>query len=166
MSAPQCPPLLKVQVCLYVCSFGGCQPSQAFATTKIPLVVLLWTPVLWSDSGTVLRRRCTSDSAPLPAVALTHILRVLAPFVEPQQVKPICVAHQWKVPLLLEFVPKEAGLLGMNVNRGQKICIRLRPASDEGELSCCGALFFSPPTGLPIYPDSFPASSPIFFFSL
>ncbi|CAM9143405.1 unnamed protein product, partial [Scytosiphon promiscuus] len=48
------------------------------------------------------------------------------------QVKPICVAHEWKVPLLVEFVPKDAGLLGMNVNRGQKICIRLRPASDEG----------------------------------
>ncbi|CAM9730353.1 unnamed protein product, partial [Ectocarpus sp. 13 AM-2016] len=48
------------------------------------------------------------------------------------QVKPICVAHKWKVVLLLEFIPNNPGLLGLNVNRGQKICIRLRPPSDEG----------------------------------
>ncbi|CAN0098462.1 unnamed protein product, partial [Ectocarpus fasciculatus] len=35
----------------------------------------------------------------------------------------------WKVVLLLEFIPNNPGLLGLNVNRGQKICIRLRPPS-------------------------------------
>ena len=49
------------------------------------------------------------------------------------QVKPICVAHKWNVQTLEEFVPPNAGLLGMNVNR-KKIFIRLRPASDVGEL--------------------------------
>ena len=46
--------------------------------------------------------------------------------------KPICVAHKWNVQMLEEFVPPNAGLLGMNVNR-KKIFIRLRPASDLGE---------------------------------
>lgn len=35
--------------------------------------------------------------------------------------------------MMEEFVPQNAGLLGVNINRGQKIRIRLRPPSDEGE---------------------------------
>ncbi|CAN0481537.1 unnamed protein product, partial [Laminaria digitata] len=46
-----------------------------------------------------------------------------------RQVHPICAAHKWNVQMLEEFVPPNAGLLGMNVNRN-KIFIRLRPASD------------------------------------
>lgn len=49
------------------------------------------------------------------------------------QVHPICVAHKWKVQVLEEFLPAEAGLLGVNMNRGMKIRIRLRPSSDEGQ---------------------------------
>lgn len=59
----------------------------------------------------------------LPLVRLTAI---------GAQVKPICVAHQWQVKVLEEFVPPNPDLLGMNVNRS-KILIRLRPASDVGE---------------------------------
>lgn len=43
------------------------------------------------------------------------------------------MAHKWKVLMLEEFVPSDAGLLGVNMNRGMKIRIRLRPSSDEGE---------------------------------
>lgn len=39
--------------------------------------------------------------------------------------------RKWKVPLLTEFMPKQDGLLGMNVNRGSKIMIRLRDAHNS-----------------------------------
>ena len=44
------------------------------------------------------------------------------------QVQPIMRAHGWRVASLQEFFPKNGGLLGMNVNRGGKILVRLRPA--------------------------------------
>ena len=40
----------------------------------------------------------------------------------------IMARRSWVVKKLEEFNPKSAGLLGMNVNRGAKIMIRLRPA--------------------------------------
>ncbi|GAA5977631.1 hypothetical protein JCM5350_002300 [Sporobolomyces pararoseus] len=46
------------------------------------------------------------------------------------KVKPIMKAHGWVLPVLAEFFPKNPNLLGININRGQKICIRLRPAHD------------------------------------
>lgn len=42
------------------------------------------------------------------------------------QVTPICKARSWKIGLLKEMCPPNASLLGMNVNRGMKILIRLR----------------------------------------
>jgi hypothetical protein len=42
-------------------------------------------------------------------------------------VAPIMRRHQWQLPELLEFFPDNPNLLGMNVNRGRKILIRLRP---------------------------------------
>jgi len=42
-------------------------------------------------------------------------------------VKPIMKSHSWKVGVLAEFVPSDASLLGMNMNRGTKIFLRLRP---------------------------------------
>lgn len=41
-------------------------------------------------------------------------------------VKPIMRKRGWKVQILAEFLPPEANLLGLNINRGHKICIRLR----------------------------------------
>lgn len=38
----------------------------------------------------------------------------------------LLVRRKWSVQLLTEFLPKGAGLLGLNVNRGTKIMIRLR----------------------------------------
>lgn len=38
----------------------------------------------------------------------------------------LLIRKKWKVPLLTEFLPKNPGLLGLNVNRGAKIMIRLR----------------------------------------
>lgn len=41
-------------------------------------------------------------------------------------VKPIMRKRGWKVQILAEFLPPEPNLLGLNINRGYKICIRLR----------------------------------------
>ncbi|GAA5839321.1 hypothetical protein JCM3766R1_004799 [Sporobolomyces carnicolor] len=46
------------------------------------------------------------------------------------KVKPIMKAHGWVLPVLAEFFPKNPNLLGININRGKKICLRLRPAHD------------------------------------
>ncbi|TPX62068.1 hypothetical protein PhCBS80983_g00618 [Powellomyces hirtus] len=44
------------------------------------------------------------------------------------QVKPIMRARGWKVPMVREFFPSDPRLLGLNINRGREIRIRLRPA--------------------------------------
>nr|POE49540.1 dna-dependent metalloprotease wss1 [Quercus suber] len=41
-------------------------------------------------------------------------------------VKPIMRKRGWKVQILAEFLPPEYNLLGLNINKGYKICIRLR----------------------------------------
>ena len=46
-------------------------------------------------------------------------------------VKPIMRQRGWKVGVLTEFYPSEQNLLGLNWNRGQKICLRLRYPGDE-----------------------------------
>ncbi|KAF4975233.1 hypothetical protein FZEAL_7940 [Fusarium zealandicum] len=48
-------------------------------------------------------------------------------------VKPIMRARNWKARELAEFYPEQANLLGLNVNRGQKICLRLRHAGDRNQ---------------------------------
>ena len=46
-------------------------------------------------------------------------------------VKPIMRQRGWKVGILTEFWPPEKNLLGLNWNKGQKICLRLRYPHDE-----------------------------------
>jgi len=46
-------------------------------------------------------------------------------------VKPIMRQRNWRVGTLAEFYPSEANLLGLNVNQGEKICLRLRYPGDE-----------------------------------
>ncbi|KAK2601652.1 hypothetical protein QQS21_004803 [Conoideocrella luteorostrata] len=48
-------------------------------------------------------------------------------------VKPIMRARGWKVGQLAEFYPDQSNLLGLNVNRGMKICLRLRYPSDRNQ---------------------------------
>ncbi|KAI1464401.1 WLM-domain-containing protein [Daldinia caldariorum] len=48
-------------------------------------------------------------------------------------VKPIMRARRWKVGQLTEFYPDEHNLLGLNVGGGQRICLRLRYASDRNQ---------------------------------
>ncbi|KAJ3507915.1 hypothetical protein NLJ89_g6036 [Agrocybe chaxingu] len=43
-------------------------------------------------------------------------------------VKPIMRKYGWVLPVLSEFFPDQQNLLGLNVNTGQKILVRLRPA--------------------------------------
>ncbi|KAI4247720.1 MAG: hypothetical protein L6R40_001306 [Gallowayella cf. fulva] len=64
-------------------------------------------------------------SRPREAEAL-QILRKVASLV-----KPIMRQRSWRVGILTEFYPPEQNLLGLNWNRGQKICLRLRYPSDE-----------------------------------
>ncbi|KAI2725626.1 hypothetical protein CBS147333_1032 [Penicillium roqueforti] len=46
-------------------------------------------------------------------------------------VKPIMRQRAWRVATLCEFYPRQRNLLGLNVNAGQKICLRLRYPSDQ-----------------------------------
>ncbi|EFQ99846.1 zinc ion binding protein [Nannizzia gypsea CBS 118893] len=46
-------------------------------------------------------------------------------------VKPIMRQRMWRVGTLCEFYPSTQNLLGLNVNHGQKICLRLRQPYDE-----------------------------------
>ncbi|GAB1191938.1 WLM domain-containing protein [Aspergillus pseudonomiae] len=46
-------------------------------------------------------------------------------------VKPIMRRRTWKVGTLSEFYPHQQNLLGLNINKGQKICLRLRYPYDE-----------------------------------
>lgn len=46
-------------------------------------------------------------------------------------VKPIMRQRSWKVGTLAEFSPSNPNLLGLNINSGQKICLRLRYPGDE-----------------------------------
>ncbi|KAH8431860.1 metalloendopeptidase WSS1 [Aspergillus melleus] len=46
-------------------------------------------------------------------------------------VKPIMRRRGWKVGTLSEMYPRDRNLLGLNINGGQKICLRLRYASDQ-----------------------------------
>lgn len=48
-------------------------------------------------------------------------------------VKPIMRARNWTVGTLAEFYPDQQNLLGINVNRGQKICLRLRYPGDQNQ---------------------------------
>ncbi|TVY25235.1 DNA-dependent metalloprotease [Lachnellula hyalina] len=48
-------------------------------------------------------------------------------------VKPIMRARNWRVAVLAEFYPDEQNLLGINQNRGQKICLRLRYPGDKDQ---------------------------------
>ncbi|KAH9826277.1 zinc finger protein domain [Teratosphaeria destructans] len=57
---------------------------------------------------------------PRPDTALTMLRKVAS------MVKPIMRKRAWKVQILAEFLPAEPNLLGLNINRGYKVCIRLR----------------------------------------
>ncbi|KAG8887961.1 hypothetical protein FRB99_004182, partial [Tulasnella sp. 403] len=46
-------------------------------------------------------------------------------------VKPIMRKRNWHLPELAEFYPSNPGLLGLNINGGEKICVRLRPYFDK-----------------------------------
>lgn len=82
----------------------------------------------WIKSYTHLKDRPHGDKA-------LELLQRIASLV-----MPIMRARGWVLPVLSEFFPSNPGLLGMNVNHGQKIYIRLRHAHrpdtffDEEEL--------------------------------
>lgn len=44
-------------------------------------------------------------------------------------VSPLLERRKWKIGTLMEFSPNNQSLLGLNVNRGQTIKIRLREAT-------------------------------------
>ena len=55
-----------------------------------------------------------------------HLLRRVA-----SMVKPLMRARGWTVGSLSEMLPDQANLLGLNVNRGEKILLRLREPYDR-----------------------------------
>ncbi|PQE22678.1 hypothetical protein CJF31_00001601 [Rutstroemia sp. NJR-2017a BVV2] len=57
-----------------------------------------------------------------------HTLRKISSLV-----KPIMRARSWRVGTLAEFYPDQTNLLGINENRGQKICLRLRYPGDQNQ---------------------------------
>ncbi|KAI0158234.1 WLM-domain-containing protein [Xylariaceae sp. FL1272] len=57
-----------------------------------------------------------------------HILKKIASLV-----KPLMRARGWKVKQLTEFYPEQQNLLGLNVGRGMKICLRLRYPGDKNQ---------------------------------
>ena len=64
-------------------------------------------------------------SRPREAEALQTLRKVAS------LVKPIMRQRSWRVGVLTEFWPPEQNLLGLNWNKGQKICLRLRYPHDE-----------------------------------
>nr|GEW99941.1 DNA-dependent metalloprotease WSS1-like [Tanacetum cinerariifolium] len=48
-----------------------------------------------------------------------------------KQVQPIMRNRKWKVNLLSEFCPSNPALLGLNVNGGQEVKLRLRRQNNE-----------------------------------
>lgn len=46
------------------------------------------------------------------------------------QVQPIMKKRRWRVPLVVEFLPRSANLLGLNTNAGEQISIRVRRTQD------------------------------------
>ncbi|EAA34780.1 hypothetical protein GE21DRAFT_379 [Neurospora crassa] len=62
---------------------------------------------------------------PQPSSAL-HLLKKIASLV-----KPLMRARGWRVRELGEFYPEQDNLLGLNINRGAKILLRLRYPSDK-----------------------------------
>ncbi|KAK4145532.1 WLM domain-containing protein [Dichotomopilus funicola] len=57
-----------------------------------------------------------------------HLLKRIA-----SMVKPIMRAHGWRVGKLSEMYPSQANLLGLNVNRGEEILLRLREPYDRSQ---------------------------------
>lgn len=62
---------------------------------------------------------------PREAEALTTLRKVVS------MVKPIMRQRMWRVGTLCEFYPSTQNLLGLNVNHGERICLRLRQPYDE-----------------------------------
>lgn len=60
------------------------------------------------------------EDMPEPGRALTMLKRVAS------LVKPIMRKHGWVLPVLSEFFPENPGLLGLNLNGGEQILLRLR----------------------------------------
>lgn len=69
--------------------------------------------------------KCVVLATPKADVALDLLHRIA------DQVQPIMEKRKWSVGTLAEFYPKQKNLLGININMGQTIRIRLRYAHDE-----------------------------------
>lgn len=48
-------------------------------------------------------------------------------------VGPLMLERNWTLPVLAEFYPRSTRLLGININQGQKICLRLRSGANADE---------------------------------
>lgn len=62
---------------------------------------------------------------PLPQEATDLLYRLV------QVTKPLIIRQRWRVGQLIEFYPSNGSLLGLNVNRGTRIMIRLRDSRNS-----------------------------------
>ena len=62
---------------------------------------------------------------PNPALAKDLLERLV------KETAKVVANRKWRVPVLKEFYPKNRSLLGLNVNRGSSIMIRLREGDDQ-----------------------------------
>ncbi|GAB7354754.1 hypothetical protein MBLNU459_g5161t2 [Dothideomycetes sp. NU459] len=63
---------------------------------------------------------------PQPEEALKRLRKIAS------LVKPIMRKRGWQIQVLTEFMPDDARLLGLNINRTYKICVRLRYSHNPG----------------------------------
>ncbi|KAJ2713556.1 hypothetical protein H4R19_002189 [Coemansia spiralis] len=75
---------------------------------------------------------CSLKRRPNAEQALQTLQRVAA------QVRPLMRQRGWRVGVLREFYPKTVNLLGLNVNRGAEIRLRLRSAHSEAQFLAYG----------------------------
>ncbi|PPQ64287.1 hypothetical protein CVT26_002170 [Gymnopilus dilepis] len=89
------------------------------SNARTPAVHILFDtsmPDIFVQSFTHLKDMKNADKA-------LHMLQRVASLV-----KPIMRKRNWVLPVLAEFFPDNPALLGLNVNMGQKILVRLRPS--------------------------------------
>lgn len=77
------------------------------------------------EHDSVISEYAHERSRPREAEALQTLRKIAS------VVKPIMRQRNWKVGVLREFYPDQTNLLGLNVNKGASICLRLRYPGDE-----------------------------------
>lgn len=98
---------------------GGGGGTSKFTPSGKDLPTVAGSSSEYISTITALKRRDAADEA-------LYLLQKIA-----SMVKPVMKAQGLRVGTLCEFFPKDPRLLGLNVNHGMKICIRLRRHNND-----------------------------------